>query len=138
MTELSSNYRAAEQAPVLMPDQHAVAELGKLRRGDLMDLRDRLDALPKMPWGRLWEGAAAVLIGAAIGGALAGWQLDPAATNEAAYWITVIAVLVLGCIFVLAALSTHDQRADSVETIKQSLDKLLERYPSDPDQEAGP
>lgn len=114
--------------PILEPRREAMTELARLRRHELEGLSERLGALPRLPWSRIWGAVAAILLGGATGGLIAGTQL-PRGEDHTLYWVVVGAVAALGLFAALATYTSHDERSDSVTAIKDELDRILARYP---------
>jgi hypothetical protein len=115
--------------PVVHPDPNEIAELGQLRRREMVTISNCLGRFPKIPWGSIWAGLAAILIGAAAGGAVAALQMAPH-TDKSVYWAIVGAVLVVGLLTALAAYTTNAGRSESTAAIKADLDTLLAAYPN--------
>lgn len=116
------------ETPILHPSPHAVAELGQLRQREMDSISERLGRFSKMPWATIWGAVAAILIGAAVGGALAALQMAPD-TDRTAYWAIVGGVLIAGLLAAAAAFSTNSEHTDSIQAIKEDFDKLLAVYP---------
>jgi hypothetical protein len=95
-----------------------------------------LGRFPKYPIARFWWTASGVLLGGAIGGALAAFQLDPKA-NGLIYGIVVGAVALVGTLCFVAGLTTNSERAESIRDIKEDFDGLLNAYPSLPEDPSG-
>lgn len=110
--------------PVVEPPAHDIAEFRGLRRRELDPISERLGRFRKMPWARLWGAVSSLLIGGAVGGAVAAVQMD-AETDKALYWGVVGAAFIIGLLAAAAAFTTNDERADSVGCIKEDLDRLL-------------
>jgi CHASE2 domain-containing sensor protein len=87
-------------------------------------ITERLGRFPRFPLAPVWGAGAAILFGAAVGGAIAGTQLS-SESDKGLYWGVVGVVVLLGVVCALAALATHSERTDSVQAIKVDLEKLL-------------
>lgn len=110
--------------PIVEPRAQDIAEFRGLRRRELGSISDRLGRFRKMPWARLWGNLSTLLIGGAVGGAVAAAQMD-AETDKVLYWGVVVVVLLIGLVAAGAAFTTNDERTDSVANIKEDLDRLL-------------
>ena len=95
-------------------------------------ISERLGRFSKMPWATIWGAASAILIGAAVGGAVAAIQLAPD-TNKDFYWAVVGCSLIAGILAAIAAFTTNSERTDSIGAIKEDFDKLLAVYPKPKD-----
>jgi hypothetical protein len=123
---------SGQPAPVVEPPPHAIAEAGRLRMRELRTISDRLGRFPKYPVARFWWATAAVLLGGAIGGGLAAFQLNPKA-DAILYGVIVGVVAVLGVICLIAGFTTHYERVESIRDIKADFDALLSAYPAPDD-----
>jgi hypothetical protein len=120
----NSSFQKGSSPQEILPPAGDIAEHAKLRRREMASISERLGRLPRMPWSRVWGGLAAILFGAAIGGAVSALQLSPH-TDKGIYWGIVGGTFLFGLIAVMAALATNDERSDSVSAIKADLDRLL-------------
>ena len=99
-------------------------------------ISQRLGRFSKMPWATVWGAVSAILIGAAVGGAVAALQLAPDA-NTTAYWAIVGGVFVAGLLAAGAAFTTNSEHTDSIQGIKDDFDRLLAVYPKADNTEQG-
>lgn len=128
---LPEHYRPSPR--VLEPKADQVAELGSVRRRDLVGLSQRLQRVEAPPRGRWFLVVAQLLLGAALGSAVAGIPLlsstvDLDAWVRPTYIAATAACVVLAVVCFLAYRSTREQRADSITAIKEDLDGLLAAY----------
>lgn len=125
-----SGLSTGEAPPVVEPMPHAIAEVGRLRMRELRNISDRCGRFPRWPMAAIWWAAAAILLGAALGALPAGTQLDPK-TDHTIYWALTVGALIAGVLCLVAGFTTHTERVESISSIKEDLDKLLDVYPDD-------
>lgn len=112
--------RAAERTEKVGRGREGTAEFEQTRLIELVELSDRLKDVNRFDLGKLFGGAGQLLLGGALGASV---------TPEASLgdkWVFV--ALVSGAICLAARLALHQRQADSVHSIKKSLDVMLATY----------
>lgn len=110
-----------------------MAELGRVRRRDMLNLSDRLGRLTEEGRGRWFGPAAGVLVGAGLGALVTGIPLLNSNENWdpwviPLYLCATIVLFLFAGVCGLALRSVKAQRADSVASIKYDLDSWMAEY----------
>ena len=120
--------------PILPADPAAIAEVASLRHAEMAVLRDRLARLESAPRGAWFSPAGLLLLGASVGGALAGIPVfgsdaEYEAWVKPVYWILTCACGLVAVLCLVAHQTIGRQREDSISAIREDFDQLLQRYP---------
>ncbi len=120
----------------------ATAPLTDLRHDEVLTISTRLGRCCNrgVDSERAWGALSLILFGAFAGGVYGAfplWAANPSHQTKVYYVMAAGGALVLGVVSLVARLSVHKQRNDTVEAIKEDLDTILKSYelvPKPPDQ----
>jgi hypothetical protein len=123
----------------LQRSQAATVEVSDLRLEELRVFERRLEHLSDQPHGRYWRPFGWTLIGASLGGVVAGIPMfgsdqDWSAWVLPVYAVAVVVLFVIGLLALLAAKTTEGERGDSLTALKEEYRTMLNswRGPDEP------
>lgn len=113
--------------PIRRRAPESIAEVEHLRHSEMQSISDRLARVGDFPWARAWVAFATLSGGALLGGAVAlipflSVTPKPSGENELIYFVVLGVVALVTVLAVLAAISTHEERAESISVIKADFD----------------
>jgi hypothetical protein len=103
----------------------AIAEVEHLRHSEMQSISDRLGRIGDFPWASMWITAATLMGGAVVGGLfglipfLATKQENE---TELVYLVALGVGVVLTILCLAGAWTTHEERSESIASIKTDFD----------------
>lgn len=96
----------------------------------MVSISDRLGRCQRFPWAAMWVTVATLGAGAVIGGGLGlipflSTNPQPSFHWRVVYFVALSVVTLVTVLSMLAALTTHKERADSIRDIKTDYDKHI-------------
>ncbi|HTX32878.1 MAG TPA: hypothetical protein VMD09_15950 [Solirubrobacteraceae bacterium] len=128
MTETQTGLGVPSRGVQLEREATATAEVPKVRHAEMQLISDRLGRCARFPLASVWWSVATLAAGALIGGALGlipFYATSPSNHWKLIYFVAMGACALVAVIAVLAAMSTHRERSESIKDIKADFDKHI-------------